>query len=76
MANMRAVQVTRPGGPLELVERPVPEPGPGWVRIKAAVSGIPQGERCRLEVVARDGTAVLAGSWVVSAAGAAGSLGA
>ncbi|MFI7602689.1 anti-sigma factor family protein [Actinoplanes sp. NPDC049681] len=46
-------------------------PAPGWVRIKAAVSGIPQGERCRLEVVARDGTAVLAGSWVVSAAGAA-----
>ena len=26
---MRAVQVSRPGGPLELVERPVPDPGPG-----------------------------------------------
>ncbi|UQU64535.1 zf-HC2 domain-containing protein [Couchioplanes caeruleus] len=46
-------------------------PAPGWVRIKAAVSGIPQGERCRLEVVARNGTAVLAGSWLVSATGAA-----
>lgn len=46
-------------------------PSPGWVRVKAAVSGIPAGERCRLEVVARDGTAVLAGSWVVSAKGAA-----
>ncbi|MEV8504222.1 zf-HC2 domain-containing protein [Actinoplanes sp. NPDC051475] len=46
-------------------------PAPGWVRVKAAVSGIPAGERCRLEVVARDGTAILAGSWVVSATGAA-----
>ncbi|MEV6600258.1 zf-HC2 domain-containing protein [Actinoplanes sp. NPDC051346] len=46
-------------------------PAPGWVRIKATVSGIPRGERCRLEVVAKDGTAILAGSWVVSEAGAA-----
>ncbi|OJF12574.1 anti-sigma factor family protein [Couchioplanes caeruleus] len=45
-------------------------PAPGWVRVKATVSGIPQGERCRLEVVAKDGTSVLAGSWVVSEAGA------
>jgi hypothetical protein len=45
-------------------------PAPGWVRIKAAVAGIPEGERCRLEVVARDGTVVLAGSWVVSEKGA------
>jgi len=46
-------------------------PAPGWVRIKAAVAGIPAGERCRLEVVAKDGTQVLAGSWVVSEKGAA-----
>jgi hypothetical protein len=46
-------------------------PAPGWVRIKAAVSGIPAGERCRLEVVAKDGTAILAGSWLVSEKGAA-----
>jgi hypothetical protein len=45
-------------------------PAPGWVRIKAAVAGIPEGERCRLEVVARDGTVVLAGSWLVSEKGA------
>ena len=45
-------------------------PAPGWVRIKAAVAGIPAGERCRLEVVARNGTVVLAGSWVVSSKGA------
>ncbi|HEY7115805.1 MAG TPA: alcohol dehydrogenase [Tepidisphaeraceae bacterium] len=40
MANMRAVQVARPGGPLELVERPVPIPGPGQVRIKVQACGI------------------------------------
>jgi D-arabinose 1-dehydrogenase-like Zn-dependent alcohol dehydrogenase len=37
---MRALQVSRPGGPLELVERPVPEPGPGSVRIKVQACGI------------------------------------
>ena len=40
MPNMRAVQVARAGGPLELVERPVPEPGPGTVRIKVQACGI------------------------------------
>ena len=40
MPTMRAVQVTRPGGPLELVERPIPEPGPGAVRIKVQACGI------------------------------------
>jgi len=45
-------------------------PAPGWVRIKAAVAGIPKGERCRLEVVAKNGEVVLAGSWVVSEKGA------
>lgn len=45
-------------------------PAPGWVRIKAAVAGIPAGERCRLEVVAKNGAVVLAGSWVVSEKGA------
>ena len=34
MAKMLAFQVPRAGGPLELVERPTPEPGPGMVRIK------------------------------------------
>src|SRR3712207_3431209 len=40
MPTMRAVQVPRPGGPLELVERPVPEPGPGEVRVKVQACGI------------------------------------
>jgi len=40
MPTMRAVQVARPGGPFELVERPIPEPGPGAVRIKVQACGI------------------------------------
>ena len=38
--TMRVAQVTRPGGPLELVERPIPDPGPGSVRIKVQACGI------------------------------------
>lgn len=40
MPKMRVVQVSRPGGPLELVERPVPDPGPGSVRIKVLACGV------------------------------------
>jgi D-arabinose 1-dehydrogenase-like Zn-dependent alcohol dehydrogenase len=38
--TMRAVQVTRPNGPLELVEREIPEPGPDTVRIKVQACGV------------------------------------
>ncbi len=39
---MRAVEITRPGGPevLALTERPVPEPGPGEVRLRLAYAGV------------------------------------
>jgi D-arabinose 1-dehydrogenase-like Zn-dependent alcohol dehydrogenase len=37
---MRAVQVSRPGGPFEIVEREIPQPGPGTVRIKVQACGI------------------------------------
>ncbi len=50
MPTMRAVQVSRPGGPLELVERPIPEPGPGAVRIKVEACGI-----CHSDVLTKDG---------------------
>lgn len=40
MASMRAVHVARPGGPLELVERPIPQPGVGSVRVKVQACGI------------------------------------
>jgi predicted anti-sigma-YlaC factor YlaD len=43
-------------------------PAAGWVRINAAVTGIPAGQRCYLVVVGRDGHREMAGSWLVSEA--------
>jgi D-arabinose 1-dehydrogenase-like Zn-dependent alcohol dehydrogenase len=40
MATMRAVQVSRPNGPFEIVQRDVPQPGPGSVRIKVQACGV------------------------------------
>jgi len=40
MSKMRAVQVSRPGGPFEIVEREIPDPGAGAVRIKVQACGI------------------------------------
>lgn len=40
MAKMRAVQVKKAKGPFEFVEREIPEPGPGQVRIKVKACGI------------------------------------
>ncbi len=50
MAKMRAVQVGRPGGPFEVVERDIPEPGPGMVRIKVHACGV-----CHSDVLTKDG---------------------
>ena len=40
MAKMRAVQVAKAGGPLELVEKEIPTPGSGQVRVKVHACGI------------------------------------
>ncbi|MBV8608519.1 MAG: alcohol dehydrogenase catalytic domain-containing protein [Singulisphaera sp.] len=37
---MRVAQVARANGPFEIVERPIPEPDPGTVRIKVQACGI------------------------------------
>jgi D-arabinose 1-dehydrogenase-like Zn-dependent alcohol dehydrogenase len=37
---MRAVQVSRPDGPFEIVEREIPEPGIGSVRVRVQACGI------------------------------------
>ncbi|GAA0486786.1 hypothetical protein Ade02nite_10650 [Paractinoplanes deccanensis] len=47
-------------------------PAAGWVRVSATVGGIPAGEKCVLEVVGKDGTPAVAGSWLVSPAGETG----
>jgi D-arabinose 1-dehydrogenase-like Zn-dependent alcohol dehydrogenase len=51
MAKMRAVQVSRPNGPLELVEREVPAPGPDAVRIRVEACGI-----CHSDSFTKEGT--------------------
>ena len=40
MAKMKAVQVSKAGAPFELVEREIPEPARGWVRIKVEACGV------------------------------------
>jgi D-arabinose 1-dehydrogenase-like Zn-dependent alcohol dehydrogenase len=40
MPKMRAVQVPQAKGDFEIVERDIPDPGPGSVRIKVQACGI------------------------------------
>jgi D-arabinose 1-dehydrogenase-like Zn-dependent alcohol dehydrogenase len=47
---MRAVQIPRAGGAFEVVERDVPEPPAGWVRIRVEACGI-----CRSDSLVKDG---------------------
>src|SRR5713226_6221276 len=51
MSKMRVVQVTRPNGPFELLEREIPEPAAGSVRIKVEACGI-----CHSDSLTREGT--------------------
>jgi D-arabinose 1-dehydrogenase-like Zn-dependent alcohol dehydrogenase len=51
MSKMRVVQVSRPGGPFELVERDIPEAGAGEVRIKIEACGI-----CHSDSLTKEGT--------------------
>src|SRR3954468_7055399 len=50
MATMRAVQIAEQGGDLELVEREVPDPGPGEVLVRVEACGI-----CHSDAFAKDG---------------------
>ena len=47
---MRSVQVSKPNGPFEIVERAIPEPGAGSVRIKVQACGI-----CHSDVISVSG---------------------
>lgn len=40
MATMKAMQVSKANGPFELVERPIPAPGPGEIRVKVEACGV------------------------------------
>ncbi len=50
MTKMRAVQVVHAGGPFEIVEREIPEPGSGMVRIKVQACGV-----CHSDEVTKQG---------------------
>jgi D-arabinose 1-dehydrogenase-like Zn-dependent alcohol dehydrogenase len=50
MAKMRVAQVAHAGGPFELVEREIPEPGPGTVRIKVEACGV-----CHSDSITKEG---------------------
>src|SRR5271165_54390 len=51
MATMRVAQVSRAKGAFEIVERPIPEPGLGSVRIKVLACGI-----CHSDSLVKEGT--------------------
>jgi D-arabinose 1-dehydrogenase-like Zn-dependent alcohol dehydrogenase len=48
--KMKAAQISEPGGNWELVERDIPEPGAGQVRVKVEACGI-----CHSDVLVKDG---------------------
>src|SRR5262245_58508139 len=50
MAKMKAVQVPKPGADFEVVEREIPEAGPGQVRIRVQACGV-----CHSDVVTKEG---------------------
>jgi len=47
---MRAMQVSRPGGPFELVEREIPQPGARQVRVQVQACGL-----CHSDSLTREG---------------------
>ncbi|WP_254510093.1 alcohol dehydrogenase [Anatilimnocola floriformis] len=50
MSTMRAIQISKKSGPLELVERPIPEPIAGTVRVKVQACGI-----CHSDLLTKEG---------------------
>jgi D-arabinose 1-dehydrogenase-like Zn-dependent alcohol dehydrogenase len=50
MPTMRVVQVPHPKGPLEIVERPIPVPGAGTVRITVQACGV-----CHSDSITKEG---------------------
>ncbi len=50
MAKMRVIQVSRARGPFEIVEREIPQPGPGTVRIKVEACGV-----CHSDSIVKEG---------------------
>jgi D-arabinose 1-dehydrogenase-like Zn-dependent alcohol dehydrogenase len=49
-ATMKVAQVSKPGADFQIVERPIPDPGAGQVRIKVQACGV-----CHSDVLTKDG---------------------
>ncbi len=50
MPKMKAAQISKAGGDFELVEREIPQPGPGQVRIRVQACGV-----CHSDVLVKEG---------------------
>jgi len=50
MPKMKAVQVAKAGGNFEVVEREIPQPGSGEVRIRVQACGV-----CHSDVIVKEG---------------------
>jgi len=50
MAKMTVAQVPEAGADFQIVERDIPEPGPGHVRIRVQACGV-----CHSDVLVKDG---------------------
>src|SRR5262245_25593692 len=51
MPRMRAAQIAEMKGPIEIVEREIPEPGAGFVRLKVEACGV-----CHSDSFTKEGT--------------------
>ena len=50
VGTMKAAQISKPGAGFQIVERKIPEPGPGQVRIKVQACGV-----CHSDVLTKEG---------------------
>jgi D-arabinose 1-dehydrogenase-like Zn-dependent alcohol dehydrogenase len=50
VATMKVAQVSKPGGEFQIVDREIPEPGPGHVRIKVQACGV-----CHSDALTKEG---------------------
>ena len=51
IATMKVAQISKPGADFQIVERKIPEPGPGQVRIKVQACGV-----CRSDELTKEGS--------------------
>jgi alcohol dehydrogenase len=50
MAKMKVAQIAKAGADLEIVDREIPQPGPGQVRIRVQACGV-----CHSDVLTKEG---------------------